>query len=638
MNEFVEQFLVECRELVTQGNYDLLALEEHPADKERLDGAFRAFHTLKGAAGIVDFVAMARALHAAEDVLSAARSGSTPVTRLLIDTCLACLDQVGAWLDQMGPDGEVPGDADAKADDLVRRIAGLGSADKDQDAPKQQPPRSASALAASQGGLSTVARQLLEAQKLLLAEPSSEGATGRLESAGRVAANVLRHRGRSLDAIDLEGLLQSSLLAGDAEAMAAAIDRVLEGLAEQPPEPPGTLAIQPPDATLRVDVDRIDALVRLTGEFMVAKNAIGHSARLAHAPGDHQPLAVALKNQHQQLARLVGELQRAVFSLRVLPLHHAFQRFPRLVREMSTALGKPARLMIEGATTQADKTIVEAIAEPLLHVLRNGLDHGLEGAAERVERGKPATATIQLRATRQGEHVVIEVDDDGRGIDVARVRDVARRRAVVSEAVLSGMSDDEVIDLIFAPGFSTASQITDLSVRGVGMDIVRTTVERLGGRVTVSTRPLLGTTVRFTLPFTVMMTQVLTVEAAGQVFGVPMDAVIETVRVGRDAITPVGAAHAMVLRDRTLPVIDLGQALGRTPSATAGDATVLVVASAGQWGGLEVDRLGERMDVMLKPPEGLLAGVPGIDGTTLLGDGRVLIVLDLQQIFADGRD
>jgi len=224
------------------------------------------------------------------------------------------------------------------------------------------------------------------------------------------------------------------------------------------------------------------------------------------------------------------------------------------------------------------------------------------------------------------------VEDDGRGIDVARVREVARARNVASQAALDGLSDDEVIDLIFAPGFSTAAEVTDLSGRGVGMDVVRTSIERLGGRVTVSSRRQRGTIVRFTLPFTVMMTQVLTVEAAGQVFGVPMDAVVETVRVNRDAIAPIGAARALVLRNRTVPVIDLGQALGRKPSASAGDATVLIVSVAGQWGGLEVDRLGERLDVMLKPPEGLLAGVPGIDGTTLLGDGRVLIVLDLHEI------
>jgi two-component system chemotaxis sensor kinase CheA len=270
--------------------------------------------------------------------------------------------------------------------------------------------------------------------------------------------------------------------------------------------------------------------------------------------------------------------------------------------------------------------------------LRNSLDHGLESAAERAQLGKPATATIVLRAARQGEHVIVEVEDDGRGIDLARVREVARERNVVPQGVLDGMSDDAVVDLIFAPGFSTAAEVTDLSGRGVGMDVVRTSVERLGGRVSVSSRPQHGTIVHFALPFTVMMTQVLTVEAAGQVFGVPLDSVIETVRVSRDAIAPIGAARALVLRNRTIPVIDLARALGRESAASAGEATVLIVAVAGHWGGLEVDRLGERLDVMLKPPEGLLAGVPGIDGTTLLGDGRVLIVLDLQQILdnADG--
>ena len=623
MNEFVEQFLIESRELVAQASDDLLALEERPDDRERLDGAFRAFHTLKGAAGIVDFVAMARALHAAEDVLSAVRSGAASVKSPLIDLCLASLDQVGAWLDQMSPDGAIPGDADARADDLIRRFAELGSSDTVAIVPQAEPGMS---------GLSSVSRQLLEAQKLLLAETTGEAAAGRLGSASRVAANVLRHHG--LDATDLESLLQNSLLAGDAASMIAAIDKILSGLEERPPEPPGTLPAQPTDTTLRVDVGRIDRLVRLTGELLIAKNAVGHSAQRA-LETDIRQLAVALKNQHLLLERLVGELQQSVFSLRVLPLHHAFQRFPRLVREMAAAVGKPARLMIEGATTEADKSIVEAIAEPLLHVLRNSLDHGVESEAERAAAGKPAVATIRLRAAREGDRVVIEVEDDGRGIDVARVREVARTRGVRSEAALQAMSDDDVVDLIFAPGFSTAPEVTDLSGRGVGMDVVRSTVERLGGQVSVASRPRHGTVVRLALPFTVMMTKVLTVEAAGQVFGVPLDAVVETVRVARDAIVPVGAARAFALRNRTLPVIDLGQALGKPRATENADVNVLIVSVGGQLGGLEVDRLGERIDVMLKAPEGLLAGVPGIDGTTLLGDGRVLIVLDLREVFGN---
>lgn len=633
MNEFIDQFLVEGRELVAQGNDDLLALEKSPGDRNHLDGAFRAFHTLKGAAGIVDFAAMARALHAAEDVLSAVRSASASVTPALIDMCLACLDQVSLWLDQMQTAGEVPPEADAKAEDLVRRFAALGGV----GSPTPEKGSEAPAEGAPAAGLSAIGRQLLEAQKRLLEERAAEGAAGRLGAAGRVAANVLRHHGRSLDALDLEGLLQSSLVAGDAAAMTAAIDRIMDVLSGGPAQPAGTVAAPASEATLRVDVRRIDMLVRLTGELLIAKNAIGHSARQAQDSVDISRLAVALKSQHSMLDRLVTELQRSVFSLRVLPLSHAFQRLPRLVREMTVSLGKPARLVIEGAATEADKTIVEAIFEPLQHVLRNSLDHGVESAAERERLGKPAMATIHLRAAREGEHVVIEVEDDGQGIDVARVREVARARAVVGEDVLDAMSDDGVLDLIFAPGFSTASRVTELSGRGVGMDVVRNTVERLGGQVGVSSTLRRGTIVRITLPFTVMMQRVLTVESGGQVFGVPMEAVVETVRVGREEILPVGAARAMVLRNRTIPVIDLGEALGHRDGPRRGDAHVLIVMVAGQLGGLEVDRLGDRLDVMLKAPEGLLADIPGIEGTTLLGDGRVLIVIDLYAVFDNAR-
>jgi two-component system chemotaxis sensor kinase CheA len=328
----------------------------------------------------------------------------------------------------------------------------------------------------------------------------------------------------------------------------------------------------------------------------------------------------------------VTELQQSVVGLRVLPLQTAFQRFPRLVREIAGALGKPARLMIEGATTEADKSIVAAIFEPLLHVIRNSLDHGVEKPEERRSLGKSETATSRLRAARSGEHIVVEVEDDGRGLDLARIRAVAIERDVLPRSVIEAMNETELTDLIFAPGFSTAATVNDLSGRGVGMDVVRTAVEALGGRIVVSSQPGVGTQVRFTLPFTVMMTRVMTVEVAGQMFGLPLDAVMETVRLPRSAIAPVGAAMAFVLRDRTVPLIDLARALGSSVSQRTGDAVIVIVRVGADMGGLEVDRLGERLDVMLTAPEGLLADVPGIDGTTLMGDGRVLLVLDLVQL------
>jgi two-component system chemotaxis sensor kinase CheA len=373
--------------------------------------------------------------------------------------------------------------------------------------------------------------------------------------------------------------------------------------------------------------------VNLTGELLVAKNALGHAVAQAQGGMDAAALAALLKDQHAVLQRLVDELQRSVLNIRVLQMRYVFQRFPRVVRDLVLSLGKPAHLVTEGDETEADKVIVESLFEPLLHLLRNALDHGVESPDVRMAAGKPAAAIITLRARRSNDNVIVEVEDDGAGVDVARVRAVAMERALVAPEILDAMSDAEALDLIFAAGFSTAGHVTQLSGRGVGMDAVRTAVERLGGRVAIESRPGAGATVRLTLPFAILMSRVLTVEARGQLFGIPLEAVLETVRIRRSEISPVGAARAFVLRNRTVPLIDLADALGEAPGSTAADhANIVVAVAGGRLGGLEVDRLGERLEVMLKPMEGLLSGMRGIAGTTLLGDGRVLLVLDLQEL------
>ena len=596
MNEFLEQFLSEARELVEQATADLLALERAPGDKESLDGAFRAFHTLKGGAGIVDFPAMARAVHAAEDVLSLVRAGERPVTAEMIGACLKCVDQVVQWLDTIQDSGEIPPDAESDAD---RTIA--------QFAVKSVAP------APSEAAVDPLA--ILREQAFLAAS----GAEGKVASAGRVAANVLTSLGRD----------------GEADAIAAqndpaALVALIEEAIGHAPEAVAAVRAEPLSRTLRVDAERVAALVNLTGELTVAKNAVGYLSRLAAERGD--ALAPSLREEHARLDRLVGGLQASVLSLRVLPLRGVFQRFARIARELSSTLAKPVRLEIAGDDTEVDKAIVDVLFEPLLHVFRNAMDHGIETAPERLAAGKPAVAFLQLRARRDGERIAVEIEDDGRGIDVARVRQLAAERRLVPADTLASMGDAEIVDLIFLPGFSTARAVTDLSGRGVGLDAVRTAVERLGGRVEAETRPGRGSIVRFILPFSVMITRVMTVEAGGQLFGVPLDAVVETVRIARGDIHGVGDAQAFVLGHRTVPLLALGRLLGRGEDAGGPQATVLVVTSGGHTIGLEVDRLGERMDVMLKPPEGLLAGAAGIAGTTLLGDGSVLLVLDLQEI------
>jgi two-component system, chemotaxis family, sensor kinase CheA len=733
MNEFVEQFLLESRELVAQATDDLMALEGSPGDRERLDGAFRAFHTLKGAAGIVEFPAMTRTLHAAEDVLAALRSSGDPIASNVLDECLSCLDLTSRWLDAMQTGGETPAAAEVEADDMIARLVGsmdVGEEDKTAALPANgnwlerlrvatgnqfsggltavrfvpdseaffigDDPFSIIAslpqlltvdlaltnqavsletmntfscdleiLALTREPITTIqnilrafverteirqltqppdfvgdknylahATSLIAAQIDLLREDATEGFLGRIESAARTASSALRYLGRDGSAADVEIARAAAIAHQKIEPLAAAIERALDYTTT--PEHPATVTpvqVVAPRA-LRVDMDRIDALVKLTGELLVVKNAIGYVAKRLHDGEDTAAVATTLRDQHALFDRLATELQGAVLSVRVLPLRTVFRRFPRLVREIAGSVGKTVRLITEGESTEADATIVDALFEPLLHVLRNAIDHGIEDPGRRNSAGKPALATLIMRGRRDAQNVRIEIEDDGAGIDIDRVRAVARARGVATDEALAAMTDGETIDLIFAPGFSTATTVTDLSGRGVGMDSVRTTVERLGGSVTLQSRPGSGTVVSLILPFSLMMTRVMTVEVAGQAFGLPLDNVLETTIISRDLIVSIGLGRAFVLRDRTIPLIDLADTLGLARDGLAKHAAKVVVVSAGgQIGGLEVHGLGERMEVMLKPMEGLLGGMRGVAGTTLLGDGRVLVVLDVQEMF-----
>jgi two-component system chemotaxis sensor kinase CheA len=716
VNEFEQQFLIESREFAEQATQGLLILEQSPHDAERLDSVFRAFHTLKGGAAIVEFAAMERLMHGVENLLSEVRSGKRPLDPGLVGECLAALDLALQWLDTLESTGAFPADAltqaerpgtgtpgdwsrelvgrfpalDARAmiairyipdsdcfyhaEDPVSRLSSIPGLLAVNLEPVNEWPRLAeldpfscnlilTALsiasievarahmsghsgiceilpvesaghAVTRDPLPAAVREILAAQLAMLGEATSDNFVGHVGSAGRAASNALRSCGRGHDAENLTIALRASLADSAVQPLHDALVRALSSAppaAEPTPQIPPVQRSDIIPRTLRVDAERIDALVRLTGELTVAKNAVGHVAKVAQE--DATSIAGMLKDRYAVLDHLVSELQRAVLAIRVLPLRTVLQRLPRVVREMSTVLGKPAKLEIEGEDTEADKSIVEMLFEPLLHIVRNALDHGIESPAMRASRGKPELATVRIRASRQSDQVLVEVSDDGGGVNVERVRTVARERGVATEEVLRSMAEADVVDLVFAPGFSTAAEVTELSGRGVGMDAVRTAVERVGGRVALESRSGLGTTVRFSLPFSLMMTQLMTIEAGGQMFGLPLDAVIETVRVPGNTLTAIGAAHAIVLRDRTIPVVDLGSMVGTQPRQQLDEhVTIVIAALAGQLTGIRVDRLGERMEAILKPLDGLLAGIPGISGTTLLGDGRVLLVLDVGEM------
>lgn len=386
---------------------------------------------------------------------------------------------------------------------------------------------------------------------------------------------------------------------------------------------------------LKVSQEKIDRLMDLIGEMVVAKNALPYLAARAESVHENRELAREIKAQYAVINRIAEDMQHAIMQVRMLPVGTVFQRFGRLVRDISRKLGKEVRLVMSGEDTEADKTVIEALAEPLVHILRNSLDHGVELPGVRQMAGKGPQGTIEVGARQEGDRVFIEIRDDGAGIDVARVKAKAVERGLLTPERAEALSDQEAQYLIFAPGFSTAETVTDLSGRGVGMDVVRSTIERINGSVTLHSEATKGTCITLSLPLSMAVTNVMVIETGQRRFGVPMDMIVETVRVHGEDIHTFKQARTAVLRGRIVPLRAMNDllAMGEPQQLNEdGEHAVLVVRSGGEAVGLIVDNFHGTCDIILKPLEGVLAGITGFAGTALMGDGSVLLVLNPKEL------
>lgn len=386
---------------------------------------------------------------------------------------------------------------------------------------------------------------------------------------------------------------------------------------------------------LKVGQEKIDRLMDLVGEMVVAKNSLPYLAQRAENHYGQRELAREIKAQYAVINRIAEDMQHAVMQVRMLPVGTVFQRFGRLVRDISRKLGKEVTLVVEGEDTEADKNVIEPLADPLIHIIRNSLDHGIELPKARRAAGKAAAGTIRIRARQESDRVLIEISDDGAGIDAERVRRKAVERGLVGAERAAALSEDEAVQLVFLPGFSTAESISDLSGRGVGMDVVRTAVERINGAVTLHSRAGQGTTITLSLPLSMAVTNVMVIESAGRRLGVPMDLIVETVRVHADDIHHFKQARTTVLRGRIVPLRPLNELLGLEVEAQRnddGEHAVMVVRLPSGHVGLLVDHFHGVSDIILKPLEGVLAGLSSFAGTALMGDGSVLMVLNPKEL------
>lgn len=649
MDELFEQFLIEGRELISKAADDLTALEADLSAPGRVDSAFRAVHTLKGSVAIFDLAPMGVALHAAEDVLGNVRSADSPMSLPVARGLLGCLDQCDSWMDAVEASGSLPLDAPREAMRIATGLLALTGAPQespqsgqlgDTDWVSDFLHRHSALLEPAQaaGGSLTAVRYAPPADcffsgddpirfissvpSLLALELHAAEPWPKLEELDPYQCNLLAFLVTSASEADVRQLFR---YIPDQVAIVS-----IDGADLDRPGPGATGTDT--QRTIRVDSSEIDRLLDLVGELVVTKNGLAHLAASAEAGTDPKAIAASIRSAQTSTERIVAEMHRAVMNVRMVPLDRVFRRLNRLVRELSQRLDRNIRFEIQGEGTRVDKGVADSLFEPLLHLVRNAVDHGIERPDERVSTGKVVEGRLSLGARALGDQILIEVSDDGAGIDPDRVMRAAAERGIVSPEQLEGMDEDTALQLIFAPGFSTVTAITDISGRGVGMDAVKTAIERLGGRVALASEPGKGTTVSLRLPATAALTTVLIVGVGSERFAIPLDSVVETVRIPKRSIVPVGLGEAFVLRSRTLPLLELSALLGLTATSSAADARILVVDSGQGQIGIAVDDFSERLDIMLRPMTGLLAHVPGISGTSLLGDGSVILILNLGEI------
>lgn len=386
---------------------------------------------------------------------------------------------------------------------------------------------------------------------------------------------------------------------------------------------------------LKVEQAKVDRLMNLIGEMVVARNGLPYLATRAEEHYGVRDLSREIKAQHAVINRIVEEMQDAIMQVRMTPVSFVFQRFPRLVRDIAHRLGKEVELVLQGESTEADKNVIEALADPLVHIVRNALDHGLEAPEARRAAGKQARGRLLISAFQEADRVVIEVSDDGRGIDPAAIRQKAYGKGLIDEAALERLSVQESVNLVFLPGFSTAEQVSDLSGRGVGMDAVRTAIDRLGGTVALSSTPGQGTRLRLSLPLSMAVTSVMVVESGGMQVGIPMEMVVETVRIPAHAVHAIKQHRTATLRGRVVPLRSLNEllVLDRAQLHNEQDEmATLVLRVHEQYVGIVIDDFREVVEVILKPMGGILGSLAAYAGSALLGDGSVLMVINPKEL------
>ena len=652
ISDFYQTFFDEADELLADMEQHLLGLDPQEPDSEQLNAIFRAAHSIKGGAGTFGFTVLQETTHILENILDGARRGemqlSTDIINLFLETKDIMQEQLDAYKTAQEPNAE----SFNYICEALRQLA-LEAKGLPVDVPAAAQPAAAAEPAAATGsGLRVQLVDLKEKEvDLMLEELGNLGQLSNIQKAPT-----------SLEA-SIEGVSKDDIVAVLCFVIEEAQIRFPEAAA--PSEAPAVAAVAETPApvaqsatvtditpavkrdakraaaapakasessSIRVAVEKVDQLINLVGELVITQSM------LAQRSGELDPVAHGdLLNSMGQLERNARDLQESVMSIRMMPMEYVFSRFPRLVRDLASKLGKEVELTLLGSSTELDKSLIERIIDPLTHLVRNSLDHGIESPEKRLAAGKVATGNLTLSAEHQGGNICIEVSDDGAGLN---------RERILAKALSSGlpvsenMSDEEVGMLIFAPGFSTAEQVTDVSGRGVGMDVVKRNIQEMGGHVEIASKQGKGTTIRILLPLTLAILDGMSVRVADEVFILPLNAVMESLQPRAEELKPLAGGECVLeVRGEYLPLVELWNVFdvqGAKTEATQG--IVVILQSAGKRYALLVDQLIGQHQVVVKNLESNYRKVPGISAATILGDGSVALIVDVSALQSLNRE
>lgn len=581
--ELLEGFLAETTELLEKLDDDLVALEKSSEDAELLNRIFRSIHTVKGASSFLGFDLLVKVTHKTEDVLNRLRKGELQVTPEIMDVILEATDLVKVLV------------SDIKAGDIQERE------------------------------IDGTINKLLP----LLSETAAAKAT----AVPAASQNVEQPLAGSTVQIDASPV--SAPPAPAQEVATVALQKsggeVVPKKSPPPPKPADGKGEDLSDnTTVRVDVKRLDDLMNQVGELVLERNRmIQINQNLQQGDVNKVDFNEEFGKLTKRMNFVTSELQMQVLKMRMLPVEKVFKKFPRIVRSMARDLGKEVNLEIFGEETELDRSVVDEIGDPLIHLIRNAMDHGLEIPDVRVAAGKPRVGTLVLGAVHEGNQIIISIKDDGNGIDTDRVGRKAVEKGLITEDQLAAMNQRELLDLIFLPGFSTKDKASDLSGRGVGMDVVKTNIKKLNGLIEIKSEKGVGSEFILRLPLTLAIIQSLLVEVEGEVYSIPLSSVLETLRVDQRQFHVIGNQEVLKLRDMVLPLIRL-ESVFKVQSRNENDdfCYVVVVGTADKRMGLVVTRLVGQQEVAIKSLGNYLANIPGIAGSTILGDGRVALIVD----------